>query len=55
MSFNDEIVKDKTYVGYINDFWDNQNKIRDIVKADQSFDNLNGFFDKIKSIIKDSK
>ncbi len=50
--FNNEKVKDHTKVAYLSGFWSNEDEFKTIVsKEDSSFDNINGFFDSVISLV----
>ena len=47
MSFNGESVKDKTCIGLVEGYWENEKQIRELLPDNQIF-NVNDFFEKLK-------
>ncbi len=47
MSFNGEKVKDNTYIGVVNGYWENEEEIQNLVEEDK-FHNVNNFFEALK-------
>jgi len=52
MSFNGENIKDKTYIGIVEGYWENENNIKNLLPENQIF-NVNDFFEKLKEDIKE--
>lgn len=47
MSFNGESVKENTYIGFIEGYWNNEDEIKNLLPQEQIF-NVNSFFEKLK-------
>lgn len=47
MSFNGESVKENTYIGFIEGYWNNEDEIKNLLPKEQIF-NVNSFFEKLK-------
>lgn len=48
MSFNQEKIKDNTIIGYLSDFWGNQDYFNDMLNHGNLHNNINSFFEELK-------
>ncbi len=47
MKFNNKSVKSKTYIGYVNGYWANENNFRQLIENNRVL-SINNFFEKLK-------